>query len=49
MKKKKCYTILSKNNRHIYGAFDRNKNGLALAKKYKNKLKKEHKIDFVIK
>jgi hypothetical protein len=49
MKKKKCYTILSKKSRHIYGAFERNKDGLTLAKKYKGKLEKEHKIEFVIK
>jgi hypothetical protein len=49
MKKKKFYTILSKITRHIYGAFERNKEGLLQAKKYKEKLKKETKIDFIIK
>lgn len=49
MKKKKYYTILSKKSRHVYGAFERDKNGLSLAKKYKEKLKKEHKIEFIIK
>lgn len=49
MKKRKCYTILSKNSRHTYGAFERNKAGLEQAKKYKQKLVKEHKMDFIIK
>jgi len=49
MKKRKFYTILSRDNRHTYGAFERNKEGLSLAKQYKGKLEKEHKIKFVIK
>lgn len=49
MKKKKCYTILSKDNRHTYGAFERTKLGLEQAKKYKQKLIKEYKMDFIIK
>jgi hypothetical protein len=49
MKKKKYYSILNKKNRHLYGCFNRNKDGLSLAKKYKEKLQKEHGIEFVIK
>ena len=48
-KKRKYYLVLSRKNRHIYGAFERNKGGLEEAKKYKEKLKKEHKTDYVIK
>ena len=49
MKKKKYYLILSKESRHNFGAFERNKAGLALAKKYKQKLIKEQKMEFIIK
>jgi hypothetical protein len=49
MKKKKYYIILSKKNRHNYGAFPRDKIGLMSAKKYKEKLVKENGIEFVIK
>jgi hypothetical protein len=49
MKKRKCYTILSRDSRHNYGAFERNKDGLQRAKAYKIKLTKEHKMDFIIK
>jgi len=49
MKKRKFYTILSKKNRHNYGIFERNKQGLIKAKKYKERLVKENGIEFVIK
>lgn len=49
MKKRKCYTILSKNKRHNYGIFERTKDGLAKAKKYKLNLIKDLKMEFIIK
>ena len=48
-KKQKFYTILSKVGRRQYGVFQRSKEGLKLAKQYKEKLVKENQIDFVIK
>ncbi len=49
MKKRKCYMVLSKTTRHIYGAFERTKAGFSKAKEYKLTLMKEYKMDFVIK
>ena len=49
MKKKKFYIVLSKEKRHNYGVFERNKLGLDQAKIYKEKLTKELQILFVIK
>jgi hypothetical protein len=48
-KKKKAYIILSKKSRQLYGSFPRTKEGYSNAKKYKEQLKKENKIDFIIK
>jgi hypothetical protein len=49
MKRKKSYLILGKKNRRLFGVFVRNKDGHDAAKKYKEKLSKLHKMDFVIK
>ena len=49
MKKKLCYTILEKKSRFIYGAFPRTKDGYQAAKDYKNKLKKNQNMEFIIK
>ena len=48
-KKKKAYIILSKRTRQLYGSFPRTKSGYAEAKKYKELLKKENSMDFIIK
>ncbi len=49
MRKKRCYLILGKKSKYIYGAFPRTPEGHKDAKKYKEKLIKKNKIPLIIK
>jgi hypothetical protein len=49
MRKKRCYLILGKKSKYIYGAFPRTPEGKKAAIKYKDKLAKvEEKDNFFI-
>jgi hypothetical protein len=45
---KEFYLILEKKKKYQYGAFPRNKVGKEKALKYIRKLKREHKMDFIL-
>ncbi len=49
MKRKKWYLIIKKSNKHIFGAFPRDKDGKIIAKKYMRSLYTGKKNPFVIK
>ena len=49
MKNKKCYLVLAKKNKFLYGAFPRNPEGHKKAKIYKRKLLRLQKIVCIIK
>ena len=49
MRKKRCYLILSKKSKYLYGAFPRTKEGKALAQLYREKLQKDRKEKEAIK
>jgi len=45
---KKCYVVVSKKKKHIYGAFPFTEEGLKKAKEYSKTLKKENKEEFLV-
>lgn len=49
MKKKRCYQILGKKSRYLFGVFARNKDGHNKAKSYKKTLEEARKEEFIIK
>lgn len=48
-KSEKCYMIIDKNNKHLYGAFNLTKEGKAKAEAYLSKINQNKNLKIIIK